>query len=200
MTNEENKARFEALISTVQRPGIDKMMEFIRKSDFYTAPASTRFHGSYEGGLLQHSLNVYDCLKRKKEEDSMWKTVLADVPDESIMVVALLHDICKTFYYSVEMRNKKINGKWEQVPVYVVDDKIPYGHGEKSVMMIMQHMELTCKEKYAIRWHMGPYSGQQDWGTLGMAMEKYPLCLALFEADMEATHIKEHNAALNLFD
>ena len=193
---EENKKRFEELMGKVERAGVDSLMAYIRKSDFYTAPASTRFHGSYKGGLLQHSLNVYDCLKRKKEKDPMWSAVLTQVPDETIIVVALLHDICKTNYYAVEMRNKKINGKWEQVPVYVVDDKIPYGHGEKSVMIIMQHMELACKEKYAIRWHMGPYSGQQDWGTLRVAMEKYPLCLALFEADMEATYILEKEVKL----
>lgn len=191
---EENRSKFEYLIGMVNRSGMDKLMEFIRKSDFYTAPASTRFHGSYEGGLLAHCLNVYENLNKKRNENSLWDEQLKDIPEESIIIVSLLHDICKTYYYTTEMRNKKVNGVWEQVPFYTVDDKIPYGHGEKSVMIIEEYMKLTPQERYAIRWHMGPYSGSQDWGTLGVAFEKYPLSLALFEADMEATHILEKEA------
>lgn len=187
---EENKKKFEYFMGMVEREGIDRLMEFIKNSDFYTAPASTRFHGSFEGGLLEHSLNVYSNLFLKKK-DSVWEEVLRNVPEESIIIVGLLHDICKTYYYTTEMRNKKIDGRWEQVPFYTVDDKIPYGHGEKSVMMIEEYIRLTPVERYAIRWHMGPYSGMQDWTTLAEAMKKYPLCLALFEADMEATYITE---------
>lgn len=191
MTNEKVE-RFRSLISSVEREGIEQLMRFIEKSDFYTAPASTRFHGAQEGGLLEHSLNVYECLLRKKRaEGSLWNELLRDVPDESIIITALLHDICKTYYYAVEMRNKKVDGAWVQVPSYTVDDKIPYGHGEKSVMMIEEYIKLRPYERYAIRWHMGPYSGERDWTTLGMAMEKYPLVMALFEADMEATHLLE---------
>ena len=183
---------FRSKMSEVQREGIDKLMRFIEKSDFYTAPASTRFHGAHEGGLLEHSINVYQCLMNKKETPgTVWYEKLADIPEESIIIVSLLHDICKTYYYAIEMRNKKIDGSWVQVPSYTVDDKIPYGHGEKSVMMIEEYLKLKPVERYAIRWHMGPYSGQQDWTTLGNAMDKYPLVLALFEADMEATHIFE---------
>ena len=191
---EENRSKFEYLIGMVNRDGIDRLMDFIHKSDFYTAPASTRFHGSYEGGLLAHSLNVYENLNKKKNENSLWNEQLQGVPEESIIISSLLHDICKTYYYIIEFRNKKINGVWEQVPFYTVDDKVPYGHGEKSVMMIEEYMKLTPQERYAIRWHMGPYSGSQDWLTLGTAFEKYPLALALFEADMEATHILEKEA------
>lgn len=189
-----NKEQFEILMSKISRPGIDELMKFIRKSDFYLAPASTRFHGANEGGLLEHSLNVHRNLSQKLSESTLWKDTLSDVPEESVIIVSLLHDICKTYYYTTEMRNKKVNGVWEQVPFYTVDDKIPYGHGEKSVMMIEEYIKLTPQERYAIRWHMGPYSGSQDWGTLGVAFEKYPLTLALFEADMEATHISEKEA------
>lgn len=191
MGYEENKQKFEYLMGRVQRDGIDRLMDFIKKSDFYTAPASTKYHGSFEGGLLEHSINVYENLFRKQAESSLWQEVLKDIPDESIVVVGLLHDICKTYYYTIEMRNKKIDGKWEQVPFYTVDDKIPYGHGEKSVMMIEEYIKLKPAERYAIRWHMGPYSGTQDWQTFAGAMKKYPLCLALFEADMKATYITE---------
>lgn len=186
-----NKEQFEILMSKIGRPGIEELMKFIRKSDFYSAPASTRYHGANEGGLLEHSLNVHRNLSQKLSESTLWKDTLSDVPEESVIIVSLLHDICKTYYYTTEMRNKKVNGVWEQVPFYAVDDKIPYGHGEKSVMMIEEYIKLTPQERYAIRWHMGPYSGSQDWGTLGIAFEKYPLALALFEADMEATHILE---------
>lgn len=183
---------FREKMKTVKRDGIDKLMAFIEKSDFYTAPASTRFHGACEGGLLEHSINVYNCLYNKKHgADTIWTDLLKDIPDESIVIAALLHDLCKTYFYSTELRNKKVNDVWVQVPVYTVDDRIPYGHGEKSVMMIEEYMKLKPVERYAIRWHMGPYSGQQDWNTLGAAMDKYPLVLALFEADMEATHLLE---------
>lgn len=183
--------KFEDVMGFISRDGADRLLEFIRKSDFYTAPASTKYHGAYEGGLLRHSWNVYEKLVEKKCTDEFWSNALEDVSNESIAVAALLHDLCKTYYYTVEMRNKKVNGQWTQVPAYIVDDKVPYGHGEKSVMMIEEYMKLKPVERYAIRWHMGPYSGQQDWQTFGTAAEKYPLVLALFEADMEATHIME---------
>lgn len=214
MTSEEVKNyainRYEELLESVSRDGIDRLMDFIRKSDFYKAPASTRFHGSHEGGLLEHSLNVYERLV-DKENNPVWAEIYKDIDPDSFIIVALLHDICKTYYYSMELKNQKTydagkvanaerwqvkhdnNGDfiWETVPAYVVDDKIPYGHGEKSVMMIEEYIKLKPVERYAIRWHMGPYSGQQDWNTLGDAIERYPLVLALFEADMEATRIIE---------
>ena len=191
------KERFEQLLQSVNRDGIDKLIEFIRKSDFYTAPASTRYHGAKEGGLLEHSLNVYKCLIEKVEMNPIWKRVIFPVGnlvvdiDETLIIVALLHDLCKAYYYTTEMRNAKENGVWVQKPYYTVDDKIPYGHGEKSVMMIEEYVKLKPVERYAIRWHMGAYSGQQDWNTLGTAMEKYPLVLALHQADMEATYLME---------
>lgn len=194
MDRAELITRFKLLTDAIARPGMDKLMAMIEKSDFYTAPASTRFHGAYEGGLLEHSLHVYERLNNKKHNDPFWIEQLANVEDESIAIAALFHDICKTYFYTVEMRNKKVDGSWVQVPAYTVNDKIPYGHGEKSVMMLEEYIKLKPVERYAIRWHMGPYSGEQDWNTLGTAMEKYPLVLALFEADMEATHIMEKEA------
>jgi hypothetical protein len=186
--------RFEELLKSVQRDGIDNLLDFIRKSDFYTAPASTRFHGAKEGGLLNHSLNVYDCLERKTSgsEYNIWKPTMENITEDTVIIISLLHDICKTYYYTIEMRNAKNDkGVWEKVPYYTVDDKVPYGHGEKSVMMIEEYIKLKPVERYAIRWHMGAYSGQQDWNTLGTAMEKYPLVLALHQADMEATYLIE---------
>lgn len=191
--NQELIEKFEKLLLETKRPGIENLLEFIRKSDFYTAPASTRFHGAYEGGLLEHSLNVLDCLAEKKASDNaIWHKVLVNVQSESIVIASLLHDLCKTYFYTTEMRNKKDEfGVWVQVPFYTIDDKIPYGHGEKSVMMIEEYIKLLPAERYAIRWHMGSHEPKELWNTLGTAMEKYPLVLALHEADMEATYLLE---------
>lgn len=187
------RERFEELLLSIQREGIDKLLDFIRKSDFYTAPASTRYHGAHEGGLLKHSLNAYDCLERKTSgsEHNIWKPFLVDTDEHTIIIVSLLHDLCKTYYYTTDTRNVKENGVWVQKPYYTVDDKYPYGHGEKSVMMIEQFIKLSMAERMAIRWHMGAYEGEKAWNTLGTAMDKYPLVLALHQADMEATYLLE---------
>lgn len=182
---------FEELLRSTKRDGIEKLLAFIRKSDFYKAPASTRFHSSHEHGLLEHSMNVYKCLKSKKE-NPIWKEKLSKIPDESFVLAALLHDLCKTYFYAVDYRNKKNeNGVWERVPFYTVDDKIPYGHGEKSVMMIEEYIKLTPSERYAIRWHMGWSEPKENYNALGNAFGRFPLALALHEADQEATYLLE---------
>ena len=195
-------ARFESLLLSCNRDGMDKLIEFIRKSDFYTAPASTRFHNCHESGLLEHSLNVYDCLCAKKAS-GIWQSVLSQLSEETLILIALLHDLCKTYTYEVEFKNKKIysehgkksdsNGRfdWETVPGYTVNDRFPYGHGEKSVMMIEQFIKLSPVERYAIRWHMGFTEPKENWNTLSAAMRIYPLILAVHEADLEATYIIE---------
>lgn len=153
-----NINRFEAEMAKVTRDGVDKLMAFIRKSDMYAAPASTRFHLSVTGGLLQHSLNVLDALRANltKNDDGTYSYEVAGVPaarvtEENVIIMALLHDICKTYFYTTEIRNRKVGGKWEQYEAFAVDDKIPYGHGEKSVMMIEEYMKLQPVERYAIR-------------------------------------------------
>ena len=198
MTDLERQAmitKFETLLQETCRDGIDRLLEFIRKSDFYTAPASTKFHGSYEGGLLEHSLNVYNRLHEKMTTDPIWIQVAEKkgYTEENYIISALLHDLCKTYYYTTEMRNKKDeNGKWIQVPFYTVEDKIPLGHGVKSVFMIEEYIKLKPCERYSVRWHMGMYDiTHTESYTLGNAMELHPLVLALHEADMEATHIME---------
>ena len=184
--------KFEELLLSINREGIDKLVDFIRKSDFYTAPASTRFHSCHEGGLLEHSLNVHKCLIAKLD-NPMWKDVLSSIPEDSLVIVSLLHDLCKTYFYTVEYRNKKNDetGVWEKVPFYAVDDKIPYGHGEKSVMMIEEYVKLTPVEKYGIRWHMLWTEPKEMYNTIGNVVKKYPLVLALHQADLEATYLLE---------
>lgn len=134
-----NKERFkEIFISQVTRPGAADLLAWLGTTDFFEAPASTRFHGAYPGGLVEHSLNVYYAL--------LGQSTIREYGGESVAVVALLHDVCKTGYYRRERDGK-----------YSVKDQLPMGHGEKSVYLVMKFMDLTDEEALAIRWHMGAY-------------------------------------------
>ena len=176
---------FIELLRSTKRYGIEDLIDFLKKSDFFKAPASTRFHGSYEKGLMEHSMKVYEILKHKVETSF----VPINIPQESLIIIALLHDICKTNFYKVDFRNaKNALGVWEKVPYYTVEDTIPYGHGEKSVLMITEYIQLTPEEKYAIRWHMGYTEPKELYTTIGEAYKKYPIALLMHEADLEATY------------
>ena len=179
------KQEFIELLRSTNREGIEELISFIEKTDFYTAPASTRFHGDYEGGLLEHSMKVYEILKYKAKNNIM----NMEFSDDTLIIVGLLHDICKTNFYKVDYRNaKNAKGEWEKVPYYTIDDTIPYGHGEKSVMMLTEYIKLTSEEKYCIRWHMGFSEPKESYNTLGAALKRYPLALILNEADLESTY------------
>ena len=179
------KEKFIELLKSTNRPGIEDLISFLEKTDFFTAPASTRFHGSFEGGLVEHSLKVYEILDYKAKNN----VLKLEIPDDTIKIVSLLHDICKLNFYKVDYRNaKNALGEWEKVPYYTIDDTIPYGHGEKSVMMITEYMKLTPEEKYSIRWHMGYTEPKELYNTIGAAYKKYPLALLMHEADLEATY------------
>ena len=179
------REEFINLLRSTNRERIEELIDFIDRTDFYKAPASTRFHGNFEGGLLQHSMKVYEIFKSKIEHS----VIDLDVGEDTIIISALLHDICKVNFYKVDYRNaKNERGEWEKVPYYTVDDTIPYGHGEKSVMMISEYIKLTAEEKYAIRWHMGFTEPKEAYNTLGAAFKKYPIALLLHEADLEATY------------
>ena len=171
------KEEFLNLLRQINREGMDALIEFLEHSDFFEAPASTRFHGNHKGGLLEHSMKVYEILKTKTEDS------------DSVKIIALLHDICKVNYYKIDYRNaKNEQGVWEKVPYYTVEDLIPYGHGEKSVMMLSEFIKLTPEERYAIRWHMGFTEPKELYGTIGQAYKKYPIALLVHEADLEATY------------
>ena len=177
----------------IQRRGADRLLEWLDSdaSDFFTAPSSTRFHGAYEGGLVEHSLNVYECLKDYLNRPRTKELYGMDYTPETIAVTALLHDICKVGFYAVDYRNaKNEQGVWEKVPYYTVRDTLPSGHGEKSVYMIQSVMRLTRDEAFAIRYHMG-CSGNEDKNSVGRALEMFPLALAVNVADMEATYYLE---------
>lgn len=187
------KEEFIALYQThIKRHGADRLLEYLQSdaSDFFIAPSSTRFHGSHEGGLVEHSVNVYHCLKDYLSRPRTKELYRMDYSDETIALVALLHDICKLNFYKVDYRNAKIDGVWEKVPYYTIDDTLPYGHGEKSVYIISGFMRLSREEAFAIRYHMG-FSGIEDKNSIGRAFEMFPLAFALSVADMEATYYLE---------
>lgn len=177
----------------ITRRGADRLLEWLDSdaSDFFTAPSSTRYHGAYEGGLVEHSVNVYECLKDYLSRPRTQELYRMEYTPETIAVTALLHDICKVNFYAVDYRNaKNAQGVWERVPYYTIRDTLPYGHGEKSVYMIQGFMRLTREEAFAIRYHMG-FSGNEDKNSIGRALEMFPLAFAVSVADMEATYYLE---------
>ena len=186
------KERFLEIYNTyIKREGADKLLEFLLNSDFFTAPASSRFHSAFEGGLALHSLNVYDCLKSYLETDRAKNTFGFSYSEESIAIVSLLHDLCKIGVYKKGFRNVKDDkGVWQRVDTFEYDDRLPYGHGEKSVYIISGYMRLTREEAFAIRYHMG-YSSTEDARNISAAFEMFPLAFALSTADSEATYFLE---------
>ena len=177
----------------ITRPGADALLDYLEhKSDFFTAPASARYHSAYEGGLCEHSVNVYHCLVDYLARPRVQELYGLEYTDESIAIVALLHDLCKIGCYKPGTRNvKDANGKWQSVPTYTFDDPLPYGHGEKSVYIANGFIRLSREEAMAIRWHMG-FSGPEDNRMVGQALTKYPLAFALSTADMEASYFLEN--------
>lgn len=191
------KERFiEIYTQNITREGSDKLLDFLLNgSDFFTAPASTRYHGAHEGGLVEHSLNVYDCLKDMMDRPRMKEVYGIEYPEESIAIAALLHDVCKVNFYKTSYRNvKDETGRWQSVPYYTIEDTLPYGHGEKSAYIVSAYMRLTRDEAFAIRYHMG-FSGTEDPGNVGRALEMFPLAYATCCADMEAAFLMEGKLA-----
>ena len=184
----EHREEFLALFrQQVNRPGADKLLDWLDTTDFFRAPASSRFHCACEGGLVQHSLNVYHVLGDHfyTEGENL----------ESYTICALLHDLCKANFYKVSTRNVKndATGQWEKVPFYQVEDAFPYGHGEKSVFLIERFMKLRTAEAVAIRWHMGGFDDAARGGSFAIsaAYDAYPLAVKLHIADLEATYLYE---------
>ena len=187
------KERFIDIYKTyIKREGADKLLEYLLNSDFFTAPASARFHCSFEGGLCEHSLNVYDCLVSYLNMPRTKEIMGVSYSEESIAIVALLHDLCKVGVYKKGFRNvKNEQGAWQRVDTFEYDDKLPYGHGEKSVYIASGYMRLTREEAFAIRYHMGYSSQTEDPRNVSAAFEMFPLAFALSTADSEATYFVE---------
>ena len=172
----------------IQREGAQELLKWLEGTDFFTAPASTKFHCACKEGLLKHSINVYKVLMEKHFEPSIDNI-------ESATICSLLHDICKSHFYKISTRNVKneVTGIWEQVPFYTVEDAFPYGHGEKSVFLIERFMRLKTGEALAIRWHMGGFDDSARSGgfAMSLAFDKFPLAVKLHMADLEATYLRE---------
>ena len=184
----------------IHRDGADKLLEYLmsERSDFFTAPASTKFHGDYDMGLVTHSVNVYHCLKDYLARARCLSEYNMNYSDETIALVALLHDVCKINCYHKYLRNvKNEEGVWEQVAAFNFEDPEPVGHGEKSVFLISKFLRLTNEEAYAIRYHMG-FSEEGSGRNAGKVFEKYPLALALNVADMEASYYVDDKVELEL--
>ena len=193
---ETNKSRFINIYKTnIKREGSDRLLTYLEKSDFFTAPSSTKFHCSYEGGLCEHSLNVYDCLNDYLSRDYVKNRYNINPSPEKVAVISLLHDLCKVNTYSQSMRNKKTeDGKWIQVPFYEFKEKFSYGsHGGKSIFIIQEFMKLDAEEQVAINCHMGAYDRMPGDFSLNGAYAQFPLALALHIADVEATVILEND-------
>ena len=171
----------------INRPGADKLLAWLEETDFFTAPASTRFHGNYEGGLCEHSVNVWEELVRLSKAYPEVRITF-----ETAAIVTLLHDLCKIGCYKTEYRNVKVDGRWTQRPVYVFQEDFCYGgHGSKSVYLAQKFMNLTDQEAVAINCHMGFADRSPGDYSLGNAYEKYPLAWLLHVADESATYIRE---------
>ena len=176
----------------IKREGIDKLLDYLQKTDFFTAPASTKFHSACEGGLCEHCVKVFKRYIKnlEKEYGENWQDFLSL---ESAAIIALFHDVCKIDYYAVEMRNVKENGVWVQKPFYKVEDAMPYGHGEKSVYIVNGFLRLTREEAMAINWHMGGFDSRIKGGFYGLdqVFYKYPSALIFHLSDIEATYLDE---------
>ncbi|MFH1401030.1 MAG: HD domain-containing protein [Nanoarchaeota archaeon] len=175
----ENQRVITALLKEVDRKGVDGLVGWLRDSDYFTAPASTMFHGNVEGGLAAHSLAVYRQFDRRVEEYGF------QIPPESVIVAGLLHDACKIDYYGT---NTLKSGNVSDAKPYKANDAFPIGHGEKSVAMIQRYMPLTEQEAVIIRWHMGPYD--PAWSDYEDKVEKlYPEAVVFHHVDKEVSLI-----------
>lgn len=190
------KAEYISLFkSHIVRPGAEKLLDWLQGTDFFTAPASTRYHGACPGGLVMHSVNVCNVLFSRFStfEDT-------EMPAESLAVCGLLHDLCKANFYKPGFRNVKDEntGEWSRVPSYSVQDAFPYGHGEKSVYLVERFMRLKTAEAIAIRWHMGGFDEAVKGGSYAIseAWRSYPLAVMLHIADLEATYFLEKGTSM----
>ena len=194
MDQQQLKQRFLSIFAeNVTREGSKELLKWLDTTDFFVAPASTRYHCACPSGLLLHSLNVYDVMMERhftEGEDSR----------ESFALCALLHDLCKAQFYKISTRNVKNEetNQWEKVPYYSVEDSFPYGHGEKSVFLIERFVRLKPHEAAAIRWHMGGFDEavKGGCGTISLAFDRYPLAVKLHLSDLEATYLREKGTSV----
>ncbi len=192
---EEVKNEFiDVFKKNITREGADALLDYLQNhSDFFLAPASGRRHSSFEGGLCYHSLNTYKRFKNKIIQE-YGENYTDTITDESIAIIALLHDVCKVNTYTVDYRNQKVDGQWIQVPYYAYNNTLPYGHGEKSVYIVSGFMRLTREEAMAINWHMGGFDPRTQATTdMSEAFSRFPMAVLFHVSDLEATYLDEKN-------
>jgi len=174
-----------SILRTIKRTGIDSLCAYLVSSDFFTAPASSRFHLSESGGLARHSWNVFELFKEKTVRYGFELSV------DSVAICSLLHDMCKIGVYKKGKRNVKENGQWIEKEIWEYNDDFPYGHGEKSVLQIKKFIDLSDEEALIVRWHMGFTEPREMWRSLENAFNLYPAVIGLHCADLEAANIIE---------
>lgn len=197
-----NNHNFNKELNKVERKGMKELMDFLKTSDFYEAPSSTRFHLSVPGGLVQHSLNVYEVMKKllRKNENGEYcyevsGKVVETITEENLIIMTLLHDVCKTFFYIPTVKWRKDgNNQWQSYMSYEIKDLNPLGHGDKSVYILNDYIKLEPCELYAIKWHMG-FQNEDAKVNLQNAVEKHPIIWALHTADMLASSVMETNSS-----
>ncbi len=202
--NEEQRMaeveKFKNYFSYINRPGADKLLAWLEEAGFFTAPASTKYHGAYAGGLVEHTNHVYERLVRLTEDEDNRRYKMHkeyNYPEyavDAIAVVALLHDVCKADAYKQKVTGLCCPHKTAEEKVYwTYTNNLPLGHGEKSVIQIMRFMQLTEEEMLAIRWHMGAFDCAVKGGSGDMnnAFAGSRLAVMLHIADMMATHLDE---------
>lgn len=175
------KADFLSIYENIRRPGADKLLAWLKSTDFFTAPAGAKHHGAHAGGLVEHSVNVYRRLWQivlVETDRAMPAPDLEESVEETVAILALLHDVCKVGVYHTETKRRRNpdTGTWEDYQAYTFRDPFPLGHGEKSLFLITKHMDLTEEEALAIRWHMGAYDDAVKGGSraLDAAMDVTP--------------------------
>ena len=192
---EEQKEMILDLLRSTERDGIDKLADYLSDStDFFTAPASTRFHNNFSGGLAQHCLNVYENFK------SLLEIKGVEMSEDSIIICALLHDLCKCNTYVVETRNRKNEqGQWEKYNIWATNKEvdIPLPHSSRSIAIIRKFIKLSIKEELTIFYHTGPYGGEdyEYRNMLKAANEKYPQTVLFYVADTIASYLDEETVA-----
>lgn len=183
-------------LKTVKRDGIEELINYLlERTDYFTAPASTKFHSNFDGGLALHSHNVVELLIQKNQQYKL------GLSNDTIYLTGYLHDLCKCNMYQKTMRLKKdeVTGKWIGYASYEIDEKIPLGHGEKSVILLQQFVKLSLEECLMIRWHMGAYVPKEEHRDYNKAIEIYKSVLAFSNSDAEASHMLEEVREPELF-
>jgi coproporphyrinogen III oxidase len=191
MSDSNIKKQFDDIYKNIKRDGATELYDYLTKSDFFRAPASTKFHSNFAGGLCEHSVKVY--MRFRAMCDNEYGKEWIKKNEEMIAIIALLHDICKVNCYKVEERNVKVGSEWVKKPYYAYEDQMPYGHGEKSVYIIGGFMRLTREEAMAINWHMGGFDTRNLDGkyTISGAFQLYPIAVLFHAADLLTSYIDE---------